>query len=49
MSAEDWLGIPFGVPSLLGPVETLLCLVLAPALGWSLGYLATPIADWADA
>jgi cell division protein FtsX len=49
MSAERWLGVSLGGPSLLGPVETALCLVLAPLLGWSLGYLATPISDLADA
>lgn len=48
-SLEGWLGIPPGAPMLLGPVESLLCLLTAPALGWLLGYLATPASDWVDA
>ncbi len=48
-SVERWLGLSPGAPMLLRPVESVLCLLTAPALGWVLGYIATPVSDCVDA
>lgn len=48
-SAEHWLGLSAGAPMLLGAGESVLCLVTTSILGWFLGYLSTPVLDWADA